>query len=103
MRNPMIRILQSIIKIDFGKMFYRPDLLLAYRTVNWIVLLFTFAWPLALEAMDPDVMIRPPRRPDKPLLNSFVIFGIFLVALMMAGGTVGLFLWEYQFEISNDE
>jgi hypothetical protein len=29
MRNPMIRILQSIINIDFGKMFYRPDLLLA--------------------------------------------------------------------------
>jgi hypothetical protein len=28
-----------------------------------------------------------------------VIFRIVLVAFMMAGGTVGFFLWEYQVEI----
>lgn len=44
----MNKILRSIFNIDLGKMFYRPDLPLAYRIVNWIALLFTLAWPILL-------------------------------------------------------
>ncbi|MFN4764585.1 cation-translocating P-type ATPase [Gillisia sp. Q332] len=70
--------------------------------VLWINLITAVALtlPLALEAKDPDVMNRPPRKPDKPLLSSFLIFRIVLVALVMAGGTIGLFLWEYHLELS---
>ena len=70
--------------------------------VLWINLITAVALtlPLALEQKDPDIMNRPPRRPDTPLLSPFFIFRIVLVACVMAGGTIGLFLWEYQVEIS---
>lgn len=70
--------------------------------VLWINLItaVTLTLPLALEAKDPDVMNRPPRKPGIPLLSSFLIFRIILVALIMAGGTIGSFLWEYHLELS---
>jgi Ca2+-transporting ATPase len=69
--------------------------------VLWINLITAVALslPLALEAMEPDVMNRPPRKPNKPLLSSFIIFRMILVSLIMAGGTIGLFLWEYNIEL----
>ena len=70
--------------------------------VLWINLITAIALslPLALEAMEPDVMNRPPRKPNKPLLSSLIIFRMILVSLIMAGGTIGLFLWEYNIELS---
>ena len=70
--------------------------------VLWINLITAVALslPLALEAMEPDVMNRPPRKPNKPLLSSLIIFRMILVSLVMAGGTIGLFLWEYNKELS---
>jgi magnesium-transporting ATPase (P-type) len=70
--------------------------------VLWINLITAVALslPLALEAMEPNVMNRPPRKPNKPLLSSLIIFRIILVSLVMAGGTIGLFLWEYNIELS---
>ena len=70
--------------------------------VLWINLITAVALslPLALEAMEPDVMNRPPRKPNKPLLSSLIIFRMVLVSLVMAGGTIGLFLWEYNIEMS---
>jgi magnesium-transporting ATPase (P-type) len=70
--------------------------------VLWINLItaVSLALPLAMEAMEPDVMIRPPRQPNKPLLSPLVIFRIILVSMIMAGGTIGLFLWEYTIEMS---
>ena len=70
--------------------------------VLWINLITAVALslPLALEAMEPDVMNRPPRKPNKPLLSSLIIFRMILVSLVMAGGTIGLFLWEYNIEMS---
>jgi len=70
--------------------------------VLWINLITAVALtlPLALEARDPDVMNRPPRRPDKPILSTFIVFRIVLVAIIMAGATSGLFLWEYYIELS---
>ena len=70
--------------------------------VLWINLITAVALslPLALEAMEADVMNRPPRKPKKPLLSSLIIFRMIMVSLVMAGGTIGLFLWEYNIELS---
>lgn len=70
--------------------------------VLWINLITAVALslPLALEAMEPNVMNRPPRKPNKPLLGSLIIFRMIMVSLVMASGTIGLFLWEYNIELS---
>ncbi len=66
----------------------------------WINLVaaVTLALPLAFEAMEPDVMRRPPRPPGKPLLGNFVLFRSVLVAFLMTAGAIGLFLFEYNLE-----
>jgi Ca2+-transporting ATPase len=70
--------------------------------VLWINLITAVALslPLALEIMDPDVMNRPPRKPSKPLLSPLIIFRIIMISLVMAGETIGLFLWEYNIDMS---
>jgi Ca2+-transporting ATPase len=70
--------------------------------VLWINLItaVALALPLAMEAMEPDIMKRPPRIPGKSIFTPFVTFRIALVAIIMAGGTIGLFLWEYYTEIA---
>jgi Ca2+-transporting ATPase len=55
--------------------------------------------PLAFEVLEPDAMQRPPRRPGTPLLGRFVIARTILVALLMCGGAVGMFWWEYWTEV----
>ncbi|HSW42795.1 MAG TPA: HAD-IC family P-type ATPase [Patescibacteria group bacterium] len=66
--------------------------------ILWINLVATvaLALPLAFEAMEPDVMARPPRDPVAPVLSGFVIQRTFVVATLMAMGAIGLFLWQYQ-------
>ena len=63
----------------------------------WINLVATvaLALPLAFEAKEPNVMRRPPRSPDAPVLSGFVITRTFVAATLMTIGAVGLFLWEY--------
>jgi Ca2+-transporting ATPase len=63
----------------------------------WINLVATvaLALPLAFEAKEPNVMRRPPRSPDAPVLSGFVIMRTFVAATLMTIGAVGLFLWEY--------
>jgi Ca2+-transporting ATPase len=70
--------------------------------VLWINLItaVALALPLAMEAMEPDIMKRPPRIPGKSIFSPFVTFRLVLVAIIMAGGTIGLFLWEYYSEIA---
>jgi Ca2+-transporting ATPase len=51
--------------------------------------------PLAFEAKEPNVMRRPPRPPDAPILGPVVIGRTVLAASLMAAGAIGLFLWEY--------
>jgi Ca2+-transporting ATPase len=74
--------------------------LLPMRPVQilWINLVaaVALALPLALEAMEPDLMRRPPRSPDAPVLSPFVIARTIAVALLMTAGAVGLFLLEYR-------
>ena len=64
----------------------------------WINLVagVALALPLAFEAKEPDVMDRPPRPSDAPVLSGFVVMRTFLVALLMTAGAVGLFLYEYR-------
>ncbi len=70
--------------------------------VLWINLVatVTLALPLALEAMEPNVMRRPPRDPNEPALNRFVLARTAMVALLMTAGAVGLFLFEYYGEVA---
>jgi Ca2+-transporting ATPase len=67
----------------------------------WINLVATvaLALPIAFEARERDVMQRPPRRPDAPVLSPFVVLRTVLVAVLMCAGSVGLFLWEYRLEL----
>jgi len=67
----------------------------------WINLVATvaLALPLAFEAKEPDLMRRPPRRPDASILSRFLLARTALVAALMTAGAVGLFLWEYYVEI----
>lgn len=63
----------------------------------WINLVgaVALALPLAFEAKEPNVMSRPPRNPNEPIMSGFVVFRTVLAAVLMTLACVGLFLWEY--------
>ncbi len=71
--------------------------------VLWINLItaVSLALPLALEDMEPDIMQRPPRQPDQPMFSKKILLRMFMVALAMALGTIGMFMWEYQTELKH--
>jgi len=64
--------------------------------ILWVnmVTAVTLALALAFEPPEPDIMQRPPRRPEEPLLSGFMIWRIVFVSLIMVAVTFGLFLWE---------
>jgi magnesium-transporting ATPase (P-type) len=72
--------------------------------ILWINLVaaVALALPLAFEAMEPDLMQRPPRRPDAPMLSPFVVTRTVLVAVLMTAGAVGLFLFDYSALVGTD-
>jgi magnesium-transporting ATPase (P-type) len=78
-----------------------PLLPMTPTQILWINLVATvaLALPLAFEALEPDVMARKPRRPDAPVLSGFVVARTLGVALLMAAGAVGLFLYEYRLDV----
>ena len=49
---------------------------------------------LAFEARERDIMQRPPRDPEQPILTGHLIFRTLLVGLLLTGGAFGLFEWE---------
>ncbi len=63
----------------------------------WINLVaaVTLALPLAFEAMERDIMRRPPRHADAPLLSRLVLRRTVMGALLMAAGAMGLFLYQW--------
>ena len=65
--------------------------------ILWINLVaaVALALPLAFEAMEPNLMSRPPRPPDARVLSGFVLGRTVVVAVLMAAGALGLFLHEY--------
>jgi cation-transporting P-type ATPase F len=50
--------------------------------------------PLAFEAKEPDIMRRPPRHPEQPILTGLLMFRTVLVGLLLAACAFGLFEWE---------
>ncbi|HJV49823.1 MAG TPA: HAD-IC family P-type ATPase [Noviherbaspirillum sp.] len=62
----------------------------------WINLVATgvFDKPLALEQGDPDLMNRPPRAPDEPLITRAAFVRLMCMGLGMAAGTLAVFAWE---------
>ena len=54
----------------------------------------TLGLALAFEPAESNVMARPPRRPDEPLLSRFLVWRIAFVSLILLAGTFGLFLYE---------
>lgn len=48
---------------------------------------------LAFEPAEPDIMQRPPRRPNAPLLTGFLLWRIIFVSLLFAAGAFGIFAW----------
>jgi Ca2+-transporting ATPase len=65
--------------------------------ILWINLVATIslALPLAFETKERNIMNRPPRKPNEPLLNPFVIFRTILVAVIITLAGIGLFLREF--------
>lgn len=63
----------------------------------WINLVaaIALALPLAFEVKEPNVMNRPPRKPNEPLFSRFVTFRVLFVSILMTLGTIALFTWEY--------
>ncbi len=54
----------------------------------------TLGLVLAVEAMEPGIMRRPPRRPDAALLSWFLIWQIGFVSAAFLAGTFGVFFWS---------
>ena len=64
--------------------------------ILWVnmVTAVTLALSLAFEPPETDVMKRPPRDPDEPILSPFLVWRILFVSLILVMGTFGLFLWD---------
>jgi magnesium-transporting ATPase (P-type) len=63
----------------------------------------TLALALSFERSEPGVMQRPPRAAHEPLLSGFMIWRIAFVSLLLAGGSIALFLWESTHGVSIEE
>ena len=64
--------------------------------ILWVntVTAVTLALALAFEPAEPDVMLRPPRRPTEPLITRVLAFRIAYVSLLMIAVTFTVFEWE---------
>jgi len=64
--------------------------------ILWInmVTAVTLGLSLAFEPPEGDVMLRPPRSPQEPLLTQLLAWRIIFISAIMVIGTLGLFLWD---------
>ncbi len=71
--------------------------------ILWInmILTVTLGLVLAFEPSEPDVMRRPPRRRDAPILSRFLVWRIAFVSLLVMLGVFGIF--EYALHRGYDE
>ncbi len=62
--------------------------------VLWINMVSSvaMAMSLAFEPPEREVMQRPPRRPDAPILSRYILWRIFLVSLLFTAGIFGQFI-----------
>ncbi|MCX8072422.1 MAG: HAD-IC family P-type ATPase [Candidatus Binatia bacterium] len=49
---------------------------------------------LAFEPKERDIMNRPPRDPDAPIVTPLLLFRMVVVSVLMLAGAFGVFLWE---------
>jgi calcium-translocating P-type ATPase len=63
--------------------------------ILWInlVLCVTLGLVLAFEPPEPDVMRRPPRRRDAPLLSPFLLWRVVIVSILLTIATLGVFFF----------
>lgn len=61
--------------------------------ILWVnmVTTVTLALPLAFEPPEENIMGRPPRRPDEPLITGFLVWRIALVSILIAAAAITLF------------
>lgn len=73
--------------------------------ILWINLIVSLglSLPLSFEAMEPDIMNRPPRKRKAPLLTPFLWFRTVFVGVLISLATIALFLWEYLGELTSGE
>ena len=57
---------------------------------------------LAFEPPQPDIMRRPPRAANEPLLSPFLVWRVGLVSLLFAVGAFGMFAWAETRGLSNE-
>ena len=79
--------------------FVTKDLLLPMQPAQllWINLIMTvaLALPLAFENMEPDIMRRPPRSPNTPVFNRFLVTRTIVASILMTIGAIVLFNLDY--------
>lgn len=82
--------------VVFFAIAFALQLPLTAAQVLWINLVTsgTLGLALAFEPTESDVMRRPPRDPRESLLSGPFIWRVVMVSLLMAGASLGLFLWE---------
>lgn len=70
--------------------------------ILWVNLIttVTLALVLAFEPPEQDVMSRPPRDANEPLLTAHLIWRVIFVSIILMGGTFGLFLWQMEQGVS---
>jgi magnesium-transporting ATPase (P-type) len=63
--------------------------------ILWVNMVSSIALALVLafEPTEADVMKRPPRRPDEPMLSRFVLWRIGFVSTLFLAGIFGMFEW----------
>lgn len=83
-------VLAVVTAIVFG--FVMP---MSAAQILWINLIttITLGLVLAFEPAEPDVMRRPPRRADAPLLTRFLLWRVFFVSVLFAAGTLSIFFY----------
>ncbi len=68
---------------------------IAPAQILWVNMVSSVALALVLafEPTEPDVMRRPPRRPQEPLLSAFLLWRIGFVSTLFLAGIFGLHAW----------
>jgi magnesium-transporting ATPase (P-type) len=64
--------------------------------ILWVnmVTAVTLSLAIAFERPEPGLMARPPRDPQEPLVNGFMLWRIGFVTVLLAATSFGMFLWE---------
>lgn len=75
-----------------ASIFFGTMLPLTPVQILWVnmVTSVTLSLALAFEKAEPDIMKRPPRRADEPLLSGYFIWRIFFVSVLIGGLTLAL-------------